>query len=475
MSSRITHTDLQAALPDVTSTLHLPGLQQPVEICRDAWGIPHIRADNEHDAFFAQGFVTAQDRLWHMDYDRHRALGRWAEWAGPAVLPEDRLMRTFRLERAARADLSVSSHAAQAMLESYTAGVNAFITTTRTLPIEYTILDTTPEPWEAWHCLAVYKVRNMLMGTYEMKLWRARLALGLGPEKAAALFQDSPQGTLVTTPPGETYQGPPLDCLDDLAAVAAQLNWLGEVDGGSNAWVISGARTASGLPLLAGDSHRALDTPNVYYQVHITCPTFRVSGYAVPGVPGAPHFSHTAYVAWGMTHGYADYQDLFIERFRTQDGRLEYAYKDAWLPADVSHEKLLVRGAAPAELEVVATHHGPIIAGRPDAGTGLAFSHTGTNSGTPWADSVYQLLTARSADEAEEALREWTEPVNNVVYADVHGAYGYRYRGRIPLRPPGEWLGACPWLDWRVRMDRSDPVRGHATDEKSGGWLCGDL
>ncbi len=251
MSSRITHADLQAALPDVTSTLHLPGLQQPVEICRDAWGIPHIRAENEHDAFFAQGFVTAQDRLWHMDYDRHRALGRWAEWAGPAALPEDRLMRTFRLARAARADWQVSSPAAQAMLESYTAGVNAFIATTRALPIEYTMLDTTPEPWEAWHCLAVYKVRNMLMGTYEMKLWRARLALGLGPEKAAALFQGSPQGALVTTPPGETYQGPPLDCLDELAAVAAQLNWLGEVGGGSNAWVISGARTASGLPLLA--------------------------------------------------------------------------------------------------------------------------------------------------------------------------------------------------------------------------------
>src|ERR671930_2081096 len=242
MSSRITHTDLQAALPDVTSTLSLPGLQRPVEISRDTGGIPHIPADNEYYACFAQGFVTAQDRLWHMDYDRHRAFGRWAEWAGPAALPEDRLMRTFRLERAARADVAVSSPAAQAMLASYTAGVNAFITTTRTLPIEYTILDTTPEPWEAWHCLAVYKVRNMLMGTYEMKLWRARLALGLGPEKAAALFQGYPQGALVTVPPGETYHGPPADCLDELAAMATRLNWLAEVDSGSNAWVISGER-----------------------------------------------------------------------------------------------------------------------------------------------------------------------------------------------------------------------------------------
>jgi penicillin amidase len=173
-----------------------------------------------------------------------------------------------------------------------------------------------------------------------------------------------------------------------------------------------------------------------------------------------------------MTHGYVDYQDLFIERFRTQDGRLEYAYKDAWLPADVSHEKLLVRGAAPEELEVVATHHGPIIAGKPHAGTGLAFSHTGTNSGTPWADSVYQLLTARSADEAEEALREWTEPVNNVVYADVHGAYGYRYRGRIPLRPlangwapvPG-WTGEYEWtgqIPFEAMPQTRNPQAGYA-------------
>jgi penicillin amidase len=153
-----------------------------------------------------------------------------------------------------------------------------------------------------------------------------------------------------------------------------------------------------------------------------------------------------------MTHGYADHQDLFIERFRTQEGRLEYAYQDTWLPAEVSHETLSVRGAAPEALQVVTTRHGPIIAGDPYTGTGLAFSHTGTNGGTPWPDSVYRLLLAHSADEAEEALREWTEPVNNFVYADVHGNYGYRYRGRIPVRsmanawrPVPGWTGAHEW------------------------------
>ena len=478
MPQPITSADLQAALPDVTSTLQLPGLLHLVEVYRDRWGIPHLRATNEHDIFFAQGFVMAQDRLWHMDYDRFRALGRWAEFAGAAGLSEDRLMRTFRLERAAKADYAVSSVPARAMLDAYTAGINAFIETTTALPIEYTILEVAPERWEPWHCLAVYKVRNMLMGTYEMKLWRTRLALGLGPEKTAAMFRGYPQGHLVTTPPGEVYQGPPLDCLDELATAVAQVNWLGEVDGGSNAWAISGTRTASGVPLVAGDSHRALDTPSVYYQMHMTCPTFRVSGYALPGVPGAPHFSHTDYVAWGMTHGYGDYQDLFIEKFRTHDGGLEYAYQDAWRPADVANEQLCVRGGTAQPLRVVATHHGPIIAGDPMHGVGLAFCHTGTQYGTPWLDSVYRLLQARSADEAEDALREWTEPVNNFVYADVHGEFGYRYRGRLPLRPmanawrpvPG-WTGTYDWhgqIPFEAMPHMRNPTAGYVVTCNNG-------
>ena len=457
MFRRLTPADLQNALPDVTSTLKLSGLQKPVEVCRDRWGVPHLRAENEHDAFFAQGFVTAQDRLWHMDYDRHRALGRWAEFAGPGALPEDRLMRGFRVERAARMDMEVTSPAARDMLKAYSDGVNAFLATTAALPVEYSLVQAAPEPWEPWHCLAVYKVRNMLMGTFEMKLWRLRLALGLGAERAAALFDGYPQGSLVTVPPSQPYDGPPLSCLDELAAAAAACNWLGEVDAGSNAWVISGDRTASGLPLVAGDSHRALDTPNVYYQVHLACPAFRVSGYALPGVPGAPHFSHTDYVAWGMTHGYADYQDLFIERFRSRDGVLEYAWQDDWQPAEVADETLHARGAASENLQVVATRHGPIIAGDPHAGHGLAFSHPGTNSGTPWADTLYDLLQARSADEAEEALRPWTEPVNNFVYADVHGEFGYRYRGRIPIRPMANAWAAVPGWDGRHEWQGNIP------------------
>ena len=450
----ITRVDLEAALPDVASTIRLPGLEQAVEVVRDGWGIPHIRAATVHDAFFAQGFVTAQDRLWHMDYDRHRALGRWSEFAGRLGLAEDRLMRTFGVEPAAKADLAVSSDAAKAMLEAYADGVNAFIETTGSLGIEYKLLDAGPEPWQPWHCLAVYKVRNMLMGTYQVKLWRARLASTLGAERARPLFRGYPDEGLVSVPPGDTYGTVEQQGLEDLIAAVAELPV--EDEGGSNAWVVSGSRTASGLPLVAGDSHRALDTPNVYYQVHINCPAFRCSGYALPGVPGMPHFSHTKYVAWGMTHGVADYQDLYIERFRTERDRLEYAYRDNWLPAEVTQEVLSVRGGSPEMLPVVRTRHGPIIAGDPERGQGIAFSHTGTLSGTAWPNTLYELLIARSAYEAEEALREWTEPVNNFVYADVHGEFGYRYRGRIPVRSMANaWTPVPGWIgehEWRGRI-----------------------
>ena len=449
----ITQADLAAALPDLTSTIRAKGLQQDVEVARDQWGIPHIRAASAHDAFFAQGFVTAQDRLWHMDHDRHRALGRWSEFAGASGVEADRLMRAFDLERAAKADLAVSSDVAKAMLDAYSAGVNAFIRTTESYPVEYRMLGMVPEAWQPWHCLAVYKVRNMLMGTFEIKLWRARLARVLGAGRAEALFRGYPDESLVSVPPGETYGPVELDGLD---AFATAMEWPGEPDGGSNAWVLSGPRTASGLPLVAGDSHRPLDTPNVYYQVHITCPAFRCSGYALPGVPGMPHFSHTEHVAWGMTHGQADYQDLYIERFRTESGRLEYAWLDTWLPAEVRTEELAIRDGPSEMLAVVRTRHGPIVAGDPRAGYGIAFSHPGTNRGTPWANTLHDLLVAGSADDAEEALRVWTEPVNNFVYADVHGEFGYRYRGRIPIRSMANaWVPVPGWTgehEWRGRI-----------------------
>ncbi|HIB99367.1 TPA: penicillin acylase family protein [Candidatus Poribacteria bacterium] len=452
MSLEITESDLKNALPDMTSTLCLSGLDELVEVYRDRWGIPHVKARSENDLFFAQGFVTAQDRLWHMDYDRYRALGRWSELAGSSGIEQDQLLRKAGMGRTAKLDCEIACPESKAMIEAYTAGVNAFIEVTTALPIEYTILDHEPERWENWHCLAVYKMRNTLLGTFEPKLFRTRLVKAIGAEKVALFMKGYPNGHLLTVPPGEVYKGAALDGLKELSQIVEEANWLDEIDAGSNGWSISGEHTASDLPLVAGDSHRALDTPGVYYQVHLSCPDFTVIGYSLPGMPGALHFCHNEYVAWGMTHGGADTQDLFIERFRQTDDGLQYDFQGEWYSAEVLDEVIKVRGTVPVKFAVTITHHGPIIAGNPASGFAVAISDPGLIVGSPWVDAVRDAMRSQSVDGLDQALSNWTDRVNNYAVADVNGNFGYLHAGKIPIRGeangwrivPG-WTGECDW------------------------------
>ncbi len=452
MPAKITAHDLKAALPDITSTIRTPELDKAVEVYRDRWGIPHIKAENEHDLFFSQGFATAQDRLWHMDFDRHQALGRWSEFAGPSGIARDNLLRAAGMGRTAKLDYEIASPEAKAMIDAYTAGVNAFLDMSKTPPIEYKILDQTPERWENWHCLTVYKMRNTLLGTFEPKLFRTRLAKAIGAERAAELIKGYPKGHLLTVPPGAVYEGTPLEGLDELSKAAEETNWLNEIDAGSNGWSISGELTKSGLPLVAGDSHRALDTPSVYYQIHLSCPDFTIIGYSVPGMPGILHFCHNEYVAWGMTYGGADTQDLFIERFRDGRNGREYLFKGEWQPAEVLNETIEVRGSHPVEIEVTITHHGPVIAGDPKSGKAVTVSDPGLIAGSRWVDAARDAMRSKSVEELHEAFRNWTDRVNNYAVADVQGNFGYLHAGKIPIRSesngwravPG-WTGEHEW------------------------------
>ena len=313
-------------------------------------------------------------------------------------------------------------------------------------------------------------MRNILMGHLDMKLWRARVVMKLGVEKAAQLFEGYPNGMLVTTPSGAVHTTPNPRPFDELAEVWAQLNPLYEVDAGSNAWVVGGQWTTTGLPLVAGDSHRGLDTPSVYYQIHMVCEGhWAISGYALPGIPGAPHFSHTEWVGFGMTHGSADYQDVYMEAFRTSaDGNLEYQTEGGWVEAACRSEKVHAKGGGTVTFEVVTTRHGPIVEGDVrGAGIGLAAKLTGIDpDGTKWMDAVLDIIRAKSADELEQAVEEWTEPVNNYMYADVHGEYGYRLRGKIPIRTDdaGSWVpvdGTSGKHQWKkfIPLDEMPHVR----------------
>jgi len=442
----LTREDLKSALPDLSGTVKLKGVEAPVEIYRDPFGIAHVLARTAGDAFFGQGWVTAQDRLWHMDHDRRNAYGRLAEWLGETAAEGDKTMRRFQIGATVEGDYRAVDPPTRAMLDAYAAGVNAFLRETEALPVEYALLETRPEPWQPWDSFAVFKVRHIMMGVFEGKLWRAKLVNAFGPEKAASLLRGHPPGHLVVVPPGGTYEGPALDGLAELGRNLEAIRWLREEpDSGSNNWAVHGTRTASGKPLLAGDSHRPLDTPNCYYQNHIACPEFDVVGLSFPGVPGFPHFGHNARVAWCVTHAQADYQDLYVERFSAGKPP-RYEFRGQWKEAEVRKEKIRVKGRGPLEMEVTVTHHGPVIAGGPEKGHGLAFRYTATAAPYLGFECLLPMMKASSVDELNEAMRRWVDPGNNLVSADVQGNIAYLNRGQVPLRPlANAWLPVPGW------------------------------
>ena len=448
ISEKINRQDLKSAIPSLTGSVQLRGLQGTVKVFRDRYGIPHMKAESELDAFFAQGFVTAQDRLWHMEYDRRRGSGRWAEAVGESGVAQDKMMRRFRLEASAKADYQVMDPHTKDVFDAYAAGVNAFITSGDALPVEYRITRLEPEPWQPWDGLTAYKVRHISMGVFESKVWRARMVREVGPEATGKLFPGFEPGYLMILPPGSTSPGPLDEGLKELAEGAAGLNHLNEMDSGSNSWVLSGAETATGKPILAGDSHRALDTPSAYYQNQVACPEFDVVGLSFPGVPGFPHFGHNGRVSWSVTHTAADYQDLYVERF--QDGK--YLYKDRWLDAETHDETIKVRDGTDVHIKVTVTQHGPVIAGYPDQGSGLAFKYTATERASTWPEILWRMLRVENSKELVDSMSGWVDPCNNLLFADIHGNMGYLCRGRIPIRsrvngwlPVPGWMGEHEW------------------------------
>ena len=451
ISEKITGQDLKSAIPNLTGTISLKGLDGAVKVFRDKFGIPHMKAESELDAFFAQGFVTAQDRLWHMEYDRRRGSGRWAEAIGEQAVGQDKMMRRFRLKASAKADYQVMDPYTKGVFDAYAAGVNAFINSGDALPVEYRITGLEPEPWQPWDGLIAYKVRHISMGVFESKVWRARMVREMGPEAAGKLFPGVEPGHLMILPPGSTSPGPLDEGLKELAEGAAGLNHLNEMDSGSNSWILGGADTATGKPILAGDSHRALDTPSAYYQNQVACPEFDVVGLSFPGVPGFPHFGHNGRVSWSVTHTAADYQDLYIEQFKEGEPG-KYLFQDQWLDAEIYDETIKVRGGSDVHTTVNVTKHGPVISGNPAQGSGLSFKYTATEKASTWPKILWQMLRAETSQELVDSMRDWVDPCNNLLFTDIHGDWGYLCRGRIPNRsrvngwlPVPGWTGEHEW------------------------------
>ena len=462
MATPFTMKDLKAAIPTTSGTITVPGIDGSIAIFRDKYGIPHIKATTTKDAFFGQGFATSQDRLWHMEHDRRMAYGRWAEVVGDDAIEQDKLMRKLQIRSAVEIDYNILNDESRSMLDAYTAGVNAFLDTTNTLPVEFEIAGIKPDSWHPQDSLAIFTARHILMGVFEGKLWRAQLINTLGVDKAAEIIPDYPTGHLVIDPPGQNYTGGTWDVMAQLSAGAAGISWLADAEGGSNNWALMGSRTASGKPLVAGDPHRPLDTPNVYYQNHIACPNFDAIGLSFPGCPGFPHFGHNAHVAWCVTHAQADYQDLYVERVK--DGSFEYyEWKGNWRESDLRLETIRSKSGKKIDLEVIVTHHGSIIIDDPSSNYGIAFKHTGTSSPNNWSQCLPRMLRSRSANDMDEAMREWVDPGNNFVFADVNGNVEYLNRGRLPIRPDlNHWLpvpGSSGEYEWEGFVPFDEQVR----------------
>ncbi|MET8693698.1 penicillin acylase family protein [Streptomyces bauhiniae] len=467
------------------------------ETYRDAWGIPHLRATSARELARAQGRVTAVDRAWQLEVERHRAQGTSASFLGASALPWDIFARRARLDDTARrcfAALERRDPETADWVRAYVDGVNAGLAEGAARTPEFARVGLTPGRWEPWTPLGVWLGTHILFAGFPAKLWREEAIRHLGPD-AVGLFATDGPGTA-----------------------------------GSNGWLLDGTRTTTGLPLLAGDPHRFLEEPGVYQQIRLSCPEFDVVGLAVPGVPGIAHFAHTGPVAWSITNAMADYQDLYRERLRRTGAGVEALSPDGVWQRAVRHVEVVeVAGEGAVEIEIIETERGPVIAGGPEGLGGLEGAEvpsrrTGAGpdvngeddpspiplpaaadgesapQGPPAPDNesstggaggneipaegeaeaeppatalalrypprvtedlgfsaLLPLLRARTVADVDRALDAWTEPVNVVQAADTTGAVLHRVAGRVPVRPRTNSLRVVPawekghaWQGWHT-------------------------
>jgi len=409
--------------------VRVEGIDAEIAVVRDEWGIPHVRAETVHDAFFGQGFVQAEDRLGQLEYDRRRAHGRWAEVAGSSAVAFDVFARRCGLVHAAEREADALAPEARAVLDAFAAGVNQYLALDRPLPPDLDLVGITPEPWRAADCCAVFLVRHVVFANWQKKLWRGRLAAALGAEAVVRLEGADTRPVPLIVPPPDTIVPTPHEP-DELASVLAAMADLAEPAAGSNSWALEGARTASGKPLVAGDPHRFLEAPSVYYQCHLACDAFDAIGLAFVGVPGLPHFGHTEWVAWCVTNANGDYQDLYVEA------------PDAIVATH--HEVVAVRDGDPQNIRCAETALGVVVFGDPNDGPVVSLRSTALVVPSTGLSVVLPMLQARDVDELDDAMSTWIDPVNSFISADVDGNIAYRTIGQIPIRAADNAWGPVP-------------------------------
>jgi penicillin G amidase len=440
------HRFARRALPQEEGQLAVPGLRGEVRVRRDRWGVPHIEAGERRDLHFAQGFVHGQDRLWQMHFYQRVVSGRLSEFAGAETVPVDRLLRTLGIRRAAEREEEALEPELRALLEHFCAGVNAGAAAAKAPPLELRLLKLEWEPWTPVDILSLGKLLAFGLSTnWERELLRADMVRALGPELTARLDPAYPVDNPIVDQTAWNGEGLPL--VEQIDAVRRALGFASEASG-SNNWAVSGERSVTGMPLIAGDPHLPPSMPAIWEQVELRCGERFVRGASLPGMPGI-YMGQGNDVSWTITNVMADVQDLFIEQVEGD----KYRFEDEWRLLEIRREEIVVKGRRPVSFEVRETHHGPIVneaLGADDAEP-LALAWQTLREPTAFR-GMFELLDVDSGPDLVRRLEGHTSPASNMIWADRQGSIGYKLIGRLPRRrggvadlPKPGWTGEFEW------------------------------
>jgi len=462
---------LRSSLPQVDGRIAVLGLKAEVTIARDGDGVPLIAAGDDEDAAFGLGFAHAQDRLFQMELMRRNGAGRLAEIFGAQAIDTDRQMRVLGLYRLAEAEVKLLSPPVRRGLGAYAAGVNAFLASRPgALPPEFLLLRFAPEPWRVADSLVWGKLMDLLLaGNYRSELLRARLARTLSADQLAFLYPEYPDDAPTTLAGlAAIYRRLPLDRLYSALPAA-----VGPIYA-SNNWVVDGAHSVSGKPLLANDPHLPFGAPGFWYLARLKTPEREIAGGTAPGTPFVV-IGHNDRAAWGFTSTGSDVEDLFIEKIDPADpGR--YLTPGGSAAFESREETIAVKGAAPVSLKIRATRHGPVLSdalppGAADEGyvLSLAAPFLADDDSTP--EALWGIDRAADWAGFQTALQSFVAPQQNIVYGDASGGIGFIAPGRIPIRKSGNaWLPVPGWsgdYDWTGFIpfaelpQASNPASGH--------------
>ena len=461
-----------SALPQVDGSVSVKGITAPVSVTRDRIGVPTIEAASLADLFFAQGYVTAQDRLFQLDFLRRAAAGDLSEVVGEVALAHDRQQRILGIRAAAEKALPTLNADDRQQLEAYTRGVNAFIDTHQTkLPLEFRVLHYSPRRWTAIDSLVIaYQMVETLSTSPQAALTREKILAKLSPELTADLYVNQSWRDHPPTQPGPALDEEPTEDQSGGPAAISSLPppfvsstpeisppltpWFTQevVPIGSNNWVISGAHTSTGKPLLANDMHLGQQMPNLWYAVHLRSGDFDVAGVSLPGHPYVL-VGHNRKIAWGFTNLCPTVEDAYIETFNDAG---QYLTPAGWKQPETRQEIIHVKNKPDVMVNVQITRHGPIVTElAPGESRKIALRWTFYDG---VRDPFFRVNSAQNWQEFRHAFSEFDAPAQNVVYADVDGNIGYQATGRIPIRAAGdgslpvdgsdnahEWTGYIPF------------------------------